>query len=289
METLSPSVYMLHPSPDNTTPTPKGNNPTLIIIVFGWMKASKNTLAKYVRHHQALFPVSTILLVTCTFAGMTIPRLGLREARIAAIAARAVLEPDEAQTTPHSDAESRPSPRLLVHVFSNAGSTMLYHLYMAYATTSSSDAPKNTVLPLHATIFDSTPAPFTYQTLLKGILDGTPSAVIRLAVMPVAYLYVALVWTAITLLRVPDHIGDLAPRAHNDPARVHETCRVYVYGPADRITPAAAVKHHAHEAEAKGFSVQHEVFDGTGHVAHARKHADRYWRVVGQTWEESRL
>ncbi len=69
---------------------------------------------------------------------------------------------------------------------------------------------------------------------------------------------------------------------------MREARRVYIYGPADRITPAAGVERHADEAEARAFRVRREVFEGTGHVAHARKHADRYWRIVGQTWEESR-
>jgi hypothetical protein len=278
----------LRPSLDNTTPAPKADDPALIII-FGWMNAPPGPLAKYVRQYQVLFPTSSILLVTCTFAAMTVPWLGSREARVAAITTRAIIEQHKAQSPPQANTDSRPRPSLLLHVFSNAGSTMLYYLYTAYATTSSSDAPKDTVLPLHATVFDSTPAAFSYQTLLQGILDGAPSAVVRLAVMPIAYLYVALIWTVVTVLRVPDHIGDLGPRAHNDPARVHETIRAYIYGTADRITPAAGVKRHADVAEAQGFNVRHEVFDGTGHVAHARKHPDRYWRVVRQTWEEARL
>ena len=288
METLSPSVHLLRPSPDQTAPKSTVKDPTLI-IVFGWMNAAHGTLAKYVRHHQDLFPATAILLVTCSFASMTIPRLGLREARIAAITARAILEQNEAQRSPPTEDDQHPVPGLLLHVFSNAGSTMLYHLYTAYATTGFSEAPGNTALPLHVTIFDSTPAPFTYQTLLQGILDGAPSAVIRLAVMPIAYLYVALVWAVVTVLRVPDHIGDLAPRAHNDPSLVQETCRIYIYGPADRITPAAAVKCHADDAEMKGFSVQHEVFNGTAHVVHARKNADRYWRIIARAWEEARV
>lgn len=290
MQPLSPHVYLWRPSPDNTTAGPGAQDPALIII-FGWMNAAGGPLAKYVRQHQALFPASAILLVTCTFAGMTLPWLGLREARIAATTTRAILEQDEAQTSSRGGTDPRSSPRLrlLVHVFSNAGSTMLYHLYTAYANSGSSDAPKTAILPLHVTVFDSTPAVFTYQTLLQGILDGAPSAAARLAIMPIAYLYVALVWTALNVLRVPDHIGDLAPRAHNDPARVHEARRVYIYGPADRITPAAGVARHADEAEARGFHVQREVFDGTGHVAHARKHADRYWGIVSQIWEEARL
>ncbi|KAI1440641.1 hypothetical protein F5Y02DRAFT_402134 [Annulohypoxylon stygium] len=290
MQKVSPHVYLLRPSSDNTKNVVKADDPALIII-FGWMNATDGPLAKYVRQYETLFPASAILLVTCTFAGMTVPWLGLREARIAATTAHAILEQDEAEALPKSDTDAHPPahPRLLLHVFSNAGSTMLYHLYAAYATTASSDASKGTTLPLHATIFDSAPARFTYQTLLTGILDGVPSAAARLIVMPIAYLYVALIWTAVTILRVPDHIGDLAPRAHNDPARVRESHRVYIYGPADRITPAAGVKRHADEAEARGFRVRHEVFEGTGHVAHARKHADRYWRVVEQTWEEARL
>lgn len=287
MQKLSPRVYLLRPSPDNITP--KTEDPALIII-FGWMNAGEGPLAKYVRQYQALFPISSILLVTCTFAGMTLPWLGLRESRIAATTTRAILEQDEAQSSPpHSSADPSPRPRLLAHVFSNAGSTMLYHLYTSYAATGSPDTPRSTILPLHATIFDSTPAAFTYQTLLQGILDGAPSAAARLAITPVAYLYVALIWTALTVLRVPDHIGDLAPRAHNDPARVREARRVYIYGPGDRITPAAGVARHADEAEARGFRVRREVFEGSGHVSHARADADRYWRVVSQTWEKARL
>lgn len=41
--------------------------------------------------------------------------------------------------------------------------------------------------------------------------------------MPIAYLYVALVWVVVTVLRVPDHIGDLGPCAQNDPARLSKT------------------------------------------------------------------
>ncbi|GAB1312727.1 Indole-diterpene biosynthesis protein PaxU [Madurella fahalii] len=222
--------------------------------------------------------------------------MSLREARVAAIAARAILEQDyEVQTSAHGDDAADPPsrPRLLVHVFSNAGSTMLYHLYTAYAATagfsSSSDGVRKTatLLPLHATVFDSAPAPFTYQTLLQGILDSAPSAAARLAVTPLAYVYVALVWVVVALLRLPDHIGDLGPRAHNDPARAREAGRVYLYGPADRITPAAGIERHADEAASRGFRVRREVFAGMGHVVHARKHADRYWCAVRRAWEEA--
>ncbi|KAK4206794.1 putative indole-diterpene biosynthesis protein [Rhypophila decipiens] len=295
MQKLSPRVYLLRPSPAaHTTRESRADNPALIMI-FGWMNAPEGPLAKYVNQHQALFPASSILLVTCNFAGMTIPWLGLGEARIAATAARAILEQDQEDLgakKPSSnnvepiDCSSR--PRLLLHVFSNAGSTMLYYLYTAYAEskpgTSSKPSP---VLPLHATVFDSAPAPFTYQTLLQGILDGAPSGPIRLAIMPIAYIYVALVWVIVAVLRLPDHIGDLGPRAHNDLTRVRETLRVYIYGPADRITPASGVETHANKAAEQGFNIRREVFDGSGHVAHARKHNDRYWSVIRQTWEDA--
>ncbi|KAI1089497.1 hypothetical protein F5B19DRAFT_372610 [Rostrohypoxylon terebratum] len=288
MQKISPHVCLLRPLPSNTKNIPPRAHDPALIIIFGWMNAADGPLAKYVLQYEALFPTSAILLVTCTFAGMTVPWLGLREARVAATTTHAILAQDETQASPKSDTDARapPRPRLLLHVFSNAGSTMLYHLYTAYAATSSSDGAKGATLPSHTTIFDSAPASFTYQTLLQGILDGVPSAAARLVVMPIAYLYVALIWTAVTVLRVPEHIGDLAPRAHNDPACVRESRRVYIYGPADRITPAAGVERHADEAKARGFRVRREVFEGTGHVAHARKHADRYWHVVEQTWKQ---
>ncbi|APA08631.1 hypothetical protein SS1G_02359 [Sclerotinia sclerotiorum 1980 UF-70] len=282
MEKISPHVYLFRPSLDNTRNGAKADDPALIVI-FGWMNAPDGPLAKYIRQYQAIFPGSAILLITCTFAGMTVPWLGLRESRIAATTIQAIMKQDEQQALSHRDSELH--PRLLLHVFSNAGSTMLYHLYAAY----SSDKNKSAILPLHATVFDSTPAPFTYQTLVRGILDGAPSPAIRIAVMPIAYLYVAFIWVIVTVLRIPDHIGDLAPRAHNDVACVNEACRVYIYGTDDRITPAAGVKRHADEAETRGYHVRHEVFNGSGHVAHAKKDADRYWRIVNETWEEAKL
>ena len=95
MQKLSSRAYLLRPSPD-TLKTPNGSrtdDPALIII-FGWMNAADGPLAKYVAQYQVLFPASSILLVTCTFAGMTIPWLGLREARTVATATRAILDPD---------------------------------------------------------------------------------------------------------------------------------------------------------------------------------------------------
>ncbi|KAI0143084.1 hypothetical protein GGR57DRAFT_508288 [Xylariaceae sp. FL1272] len=213
---------------------------------------------------------------------MTLPYLGRREAHIAAGVTRAILSKDGNKHSSHSDV----IPRLLLHVFSNAGSTMLYHVYTAFATASSSDASESTVLPLHVAAFDSAPARFTYQTLFQGIIDGAPSAA-RIVITPVVYIYVAFVLVVITLLRLPGHIDDLGPRSHNDPARVLEARRVYICGTADRITLAADVERHADEAEARCFCVQVEVFEGTKHVAHSRKDADRYWRVVGQLWEDA--
>ncbi|KAM7185584.1 putative indole-diterpene biosynthesis protein [Rhypophila sp. PSN 637] len=301
MRKLSSRVYLLRPVPSISAPSAKGeprasDDPELIII-FGWMNATpKGPLAKYVNQYQTLFPNSSILLVTCTFAGISLPWLGLREARKAAIATHAILAQQyqaKSKTPTRTSDRGRSKPRLLLHVFSNAGSTMLYHFYIAYAEqakvgSSSSAATEEVTLPPHITVFDSCPAAFTYQTLLQGILDGAgPSNLMRLLITPVAYIYVVLIWLLVTVLRLPDHIGDLAPRAHNDPARVgDEVLRVYMYGNGDRITPWQGVERHARQAGAYGFEVRREVFERSAHVAHARFHPDRYWDVVRKTWED---
>ncbi|KAK4212291.1 hypothetical protein QBC37DRAFT_473886 [Rhypophila decipiens] len=284
MQKLSSRVYLLRPVPSTSDLASKdescaSDDPDLIII-FGWMNGTpKGPLAKYVNQYQTLFPHSSILLVTCIFAGMTSPWLGLREAQKAATAAHAILAQQDqakAKTSTRTSDKGRSKPRLMLHVLSNAGSTMLYHLYTAYAEqakvgSSSSATTEEVTLPPHITVFDSCPAAFTYQTLLQGMLDGAgPSDLMRLLITPVAYIYVALIWLLVTVLRLPHHIGDLAPRAHNDLARVGDE----------------GVERHARQAEAYGFEVRREVFERSAHVAHARIHHDRYWNVVWKTWED---
>ncbi|KAM7211013.1 Eukaryotic protein of unknown function (DUF829) domain containing protein [Rhypophila decipiens] len=279
MQKLSSRVYLL----PSTGESRASDDPDLIII-FGWMNGTpKGPLAKYVNQYQTLFPTSSILLVTCPFAGMTVPWLGLQEARTAAMAAHAILaQQDQAKAKKSTRTRDRghSKPRLMLHVFSNAGSTMLYHLYTTYAEQAKvgSSSSATALVSDNGRVFDSCPAAFTYQTLLQDILNGAgPSDLMRLLITPVAYIYVALIWLLATVLRLPDHIGDLAPRAHNDPARVgDEVFRVYMYG----------VERHARQAEPYGFEVRREVFERSAHVAHARIHPNQYWNVVCKTWED---
>jgi hypothetical protein len=290
MQQLSPFVYLWQPSsPENATPTPKTDDPALVLL-FGWMNAGGGPLAKYVRQYQVLFPTSAILLVTCSFVGMMIPRLGLQRASIAATTARAILEDDKAKSKAREAFQGGGDecPRLLIHAFSNAGSTMLWQTYKAFEITGSSDELASTVIPLHVSIFDSMPVPFSCRVMSRGMIDSVPTAAGRILAAPVTYIFVLLVWVWLNILRQPDHIGHLSLLAHNDPERAREAVRVYIYSPVDRVIPPKAVENHADEALSKGFRVHRELFLDTDHVAHAKKYSDRYWSIVAQTWQGAR-
>ncbi|KAH8879538.1 hypothetical protein GQ53DRAFT_853654 [Thozetella sp. PMI_491] len=268
MQKLSPNVFLLY----SEAAFAPADEPALVIL-FGWMGAGEALLAKYAHQHQTLFPYSAILLVRTSLATMNSRRVCLRKARPAATAAHAILTADQHQHRhQHMGA---PRPRLLVHVFSAAGSCMLASLADAYAEP----------LPLRVSIFDSTPTTFAYDKLVGGVLAGLPARSWTRAVMvPLAHLFVAWWWVGIQLALWTDHVGAQAAE-HNDAARVREARRVYLYSHADRVLPSRDVEAHATAAEAAGFHVRRELFDGTDHVAHARAYPDRYWRVVRDTWD----
>ncbi|KAL2205662.1 hypothetical protein CC79DRAFT_1387742 [Sarocladium strictum] len=139
------------------------------------MNAGSGPLAKYVRQYQVMFPASSIPLVTCSFPGMMFPLLGARRARLVATTARDILEEDAAKSKARGAEPGNERPRLLIHAFSHAGSTMLRHTYNAYATTRSSDELSSSTIPLHVSIFDSIPVPFIYKCFTSGIIGGVPS------------------------------------------------------------------------------------------------------------------
>ena len=60
--------------------------------------------------------------------------------------------------------------------------------------------------------------------------------------------------------------------------------RCYVFSKGDKIVKWEDVVEHADEAESMGWSVEKEVFEGSGHVGHLVADSDRYWRIVRKLW-----
>lgn len=255
-----------------------------MIFVGAWMDARDVHIAKYIARYQALYPTAQILLVKCP----------IKHIRQPSVAAKAIVPavPIIREAVGGSDATAahQKQPELLVHVFSNGGSSSLYHLYAAYAATaSSSDA----VLPLHTTVFDSAPGRWTFGRMVAALRASVPprtSWVLRVLVLAPLFRAMTVVYWLLYFAPWPGRDGRMEPLArysasHNDPVRVREARRAYIYSEEDELVGADAVEDHAAEAEAKGFKVRTERFAGSKHVAHVRLDETRYWEVVEQTWE----
>ena len=68
-----------------------------------------------------------------------------------------------------------------------------------------------------------------------------------------------------------------------------ESSRCYIYSESDFMVGWRDIEDHAIDAADKGFTVQSEKFDGSGHCAHVRVAGGaKYWAVVDRLWQGSR-
>ncbi|KAM7189470.1 Eukaryotic protein of unknown function (DUF829) domain containing protein [Rhypophila sp. PSN 637] len=229
------------------------------------MDARDEHLAWYIQKYRDLYPLASIVLIKAGTKGLALPSVGREDTAPAIAPIRAIL----------CDGEGASEPRLLIHAFSGAGSSSLYHLYDLFSP----------VLPRHVTVFDSTPGVWTWSFASNLFTAGLrPGLVKSLIATPLVYLVALISWLLIKVLGiVPDGQRTWAT-AHNDPKKNQEACRAYIYSDVDKMVSPGTIQAHADDAAGKGFVVvRRELFEGSGHVAHARTDPDRYWRVVTET------
>ncbi|KAI1267644.1 hypothetical protein F5Y18DRAFT_307425 [Xylariaceae sp. FL1019] len=267
METINPLVSVYRPSPSPSIEGTHERQPRLIIIA-SWTDAKDAHIAKYIVHYQALYPAAQILLLRSTIKHILRPNLIGPSIKHAASVVRAAFQ--------MSTSPSVSSPDLLIHIFSNGGSSSMANLYEQYAATAGPNDERT--LPQHVTIFDSCPGLYQIPRAIAFVSVGL-SSFQRILVAPFLYLW-AVAWSAAMALGLlPDSLGDWS-KAHNEYGNYAELRRVYIYSADDALTNYKDVERHADEAEAKGFSVTLEKFSGSAHVAHLRKDEGRYWEIV---------
>jgi hypothetical protein len=267
---LTPEIHHHIPSPQ--TRDSRVQTAPKLILLLGWMEARDLHLAKYVSKYQSLYPTSQILLIKCPLRSMVLRARGAESVQPAV----AIIQ---AAVVGGNDREKSNKPDLLIHLFSNGGSSLLSHLYTAFTTPS--------LVPSHTTIFDSAPGEWSYAMASRATLAGIPAGWVRLLSMPVVHLLCVAYW----LLYIPwgrAHPFALERASHNDLAKVRERRRVYVYSERDELVTADMVERHAADAVRKGFEVRLERFRGSAHCAHMLKDPERYWGVVRDTWEGGR-
>ncbi|KAF2158516.1 hypothetical protein M409DRAFT_61587 [Zasmidium cellare ATCC 36951] len=290
MTALSSAVYFHQPPNDSTSSRRNDSSPKLVLLL-GWVAARDAHLAKYIDEYRQICPAACILLVKAELAVMASAYVARRNIAEAIPVIREIV--GEAES---SNPETRKNPQLLVHLFSNGGSCMLSTLYDVYAEKSSTSLPQTKsmldrgsafrVLPLHITIFDSTPSlQYSHSKIVASVMAGIPRGALQIVACPVIQL-LSLFWlVSIHVFRKRDEMAYWAS-SHNDTSKVHEVRRVYVYSNADKMVAYGDVEAHARCAEHRGFSTTLEHFSGSPHVAHAKSDTERYWRIVKEAWSE---
>lgn len=286
MTQLSPSVFLYRPAPSLIGTVPSSPN---LILIASWMDARDVHIYKYVARYQTHYPTACILLVKSFFRYYFSPGSARRDLAHAVDVIRDVVGNSAVTSLSIND-----KPAMLVHVFSNGGSCMLYYLYNLYAETATAspapvthnDNPRTaSLLPPHVTIFDSAPGRWSYSGFTGAVLASLPVGWARTLAFPLVHLLG--VWWVIKyrMLKVPEetHVWGLA---HNDPALVREGCRAYIYSEADGFVDYRHVEEHANQAEINGYRIVHrDKFPHSRHVTHAHSDPNRYWFVVRNTWE----
>lgn len=270
MEKLGPLVSFYRPSEASST---SADQQPRLIIISGWTDAKDAHIAKYMAKYQVLYPAAQILLIRSTMSCIFRPSQIGPAMQHAASLVRAAFE------TP---AKSSSSPPLLIHVFSNGGSSSIANLYEQYAAMAGPNDDKR--LPPHVTIFDSCPGLFRIPCAVAFVSVGL-SPFQQLIAAPFLYAF-AVLWTAsMGLGLLPNSLGDCYKSHNNDAGNTTEVRRVYIYSPTDSLTDYKDVETHAAEAKTKGFSVALEKYESSAHVAHLRKDEIRYWEIVRRTME----
>jgi hypothetical protein len=266
-----------------------GTGPRLVVLAT-WAFAHDGHIAKYVASYRELFPGAAILVAKCYLRHFFWIPAAKKELEPAVSAIRNILGP-------HHHDQTKAKPPFVLHIFSNSGLSTAHNLCEVYAATCSSSHDEDGggggggKLPLHATVFDSSPGRYEYWSVASAVMFGVPRGrwAQRLVALPLAHLLTCSLWVWVRVLGGQDWVSVWA-RDFNDPERISETCRTYAYSRADPLVESHVVEAHANHAQAQGFLVLHQAdFVDSAHVSHARTNPGRYWGVVKETWEGKAL
>ena len=268
MNQIGPSVYSYVPLQERQDPSaPK------LVVLCSWMAAHSTHITKYITGYQSLFPTAQILLIRS-------------EAPDIIYRSKATLRrrSEPAIDLVRSTCAKEPSgPEILLHVFSNGGSHQAMNLFQNY------QASVGQRFPIHAKILDSCPGRGNFKRsylALSAPFDRQP-IYLRLPSSLAVVIILCIHWILVTS-RIIENPIETIRQGLNDKQMTRETNRVYIYSDADRMVHWEEVEDHAADARSKGFAVDLERFEGSGHAAHVRVGGgERYWQIVKDLWRES--
>lgn len=285
---LSPSVYVYDPintavvyhdsttvrqeiTASKETITTSSSAAPKIVVLFTWMSAHSVHIVKYLSGYQVLYPTSRILIIRSSPADF-IWRSANSQRRRADPAVSAILS--------HCTVDEDSDPEILLHLFSNGGSSQLLPLLDAYR------AQISISFPAHVKILDSCPGRGTFKESIHALSASFPkSQPLRILLLGLLYLLMSVYFIILATCGITNPIERIRQALNGTASWKNEKGRCYIYGDADKMVRWCDVEDHAEEARQKGLAVRTEKFGGSGHVAHVREgDGARYWRIVDEMW-----
>jgi hypothetical protein len=270
---VAPSIYEHAPSSIHDH---KDTDAPSLILLCTWTGAQARYIAKYTAEYQSLFPYTRIMVIATTTKDLCFRNSAQKQYRLKPAVERiSSLEYLDASGT---------SAGILMHTFSEGGSNKACELAEAYFTITGKR------LPISALCFDSTPGHPRYLRLCNALNKSLPPIpVLRHTGLLLGSAVLGAIWISYRVFKGPENnVITRTRRRLLDPAHFDLSApRCYLYSKDDTLIAWQDVCEHAGESKGKGIPVQEELFEGSGHVGHARQEPERYWRAVMATWQSA--
>lgn len=246
------------------------------IVIYGWGDGLPKHVSKYAEGYRVLFPYSKQIIILSPISKAMFTSLDQRtEAMVPVLDNLEKLLGDRKSS-------------VLIHVMSNTGA-------ISYGTTLKAFQDKNSSsFPHQLLVLDSTPgSPWLSRRTLgnwsRAMSLGTANWFPwPFAVTQTLWATVLLVNCAYQWITGTEPAGAFALRVVDDESfETKEAKRLYLYSKEDDLISYEDIEAYVAESKERGYVVRTELFDGSGHVGHMRKHPEQYWEAIKDAWKWS--
>ncbi|RFU25867.1 hypothetical protein B7463_g10471, partial [Scytalidium lignicola] len=265
------STVLISPQPNEpstVTVTTSSKPPPDVILITSWLNAQPRHIAKYTTCYTKLYPTARIIVVTTDTVNMLFHSKTANLKRLTPVLEFLYGIP--------------PDARILLHSFSNGGAATLCTIVATYLEKTAKP------LPMTALVLDSSPGRATYEASIRAFTVSIPKNIL-LRFLGMAFFrivfgfYVFYFWvfgkgTPVDLIRAMLNKTELFDT---------KTPRLYVYGWKDVMVQWKDVEEHVADARSKGYVVDSERFEDTGHVSHLVAHEEEYIGAVQRLWNSA--
>jgi hypothetical protein len=273
---LAPCIYEYTPPFVNRLLPSSTDEPAAIILCTWTGALQRRHVAKYTARYQSLFPSTPIIVIATTSRDFWFRDSRRKQQRLRSAVKRLY-------ELGNANASGNPTG-ILMHVFSEGGSNKACELVETFHRITGNR------LPISAMCLDSTPGHPHYSRLCNAMNKSLPATpVLRQTGIVVCGAVVGSVWMTYKVVKEwEDNIISTTRRRLLDPKYFDLTApRCYLYSQEDALIAWQDVHEHAAESLRKDVPVKEIIFEGSGHVGHAKQDPEKYWDAVLATWRSA--